>query len=392
MKIGIFTETYTPYISGVVTSISMLKKGLNELGHEVYVFTFNLVSKDEYETDHIIYFDGFNIPIKALENFKLSAVHRKKLKIVEQYDLDIIHIHTEFSMGKLGVICGKKLNIPIVYTFHTLYEDYLPYFSRFLDKHCHKMLMRTLRRIIHPITATSLIKIVPTTKVLNFTSKYGIEGDIRVVPSGIDLEPFSAPLSYAELVSLREENGLDKDEFVFSSVGRVSKEKSLDKVVRAFAKFSKTAKAKLLIVGDGPYHENIKKLVDKLGIASKVIFVGFVKWDEISKYYKIGNIIVNASITETQGLTNIEALASGRPLLVQKDECLADVVVNNYNGIYFDGIDDLVEKMHYCISHKEIFKDMEKNCINSVEKYSKLCYANSALEIYKEAIEKYKVL
>ena len=129
MRIGLFTDQYYPSISGIVTSIKMLYDGLTALGHEVYIFTSydedKIDNNDELNFRNVINIPGKSYPFKDLKDYRFSFKHRKYISMVAPYNLDVIHIHTEFSVGKIGRVSGKKLGIPVVHTFHTLYEDYI---------------------------------------------------------------------------------------------------------------------------------------------------------------------------------------------------------------------------------------------------------------------------
>lgn len=394
MRIGIFTDAYTPAISGVVTSVKMLASGLRSLGHEVYIFTTEptqeYVETDEVEKKYVVRFKGLNLPFKGLSGYRFSfKLNRKANWIKKRYKLDVFHIQTEFSMGKLGIKASKKLNIPCVYTFHTMYEEYLPYISKSIDKHFHNSFFAVLKKIfIAPLNKAARIKIVPTKKVYSHLENYMLTGDIRIVPTGLELEKFQKELPSVERDSLKSKYGLDKDVFTFLFLGRLSNEKSVDIIIHAYSKSQKGKNSRLLIVGDGPAMRDLEELVEKLGMQEQIIFTGFVSWEEIWKYYRIADVFVNASKSETQGLTYIEALASSLPVLVQEDECLEGVVIEEYNGFLFDGEIELAEKMVYILNAREKVKDLKGNCSKSVDKFSKMCYANSVEKIYLDALSK----
>ena len=150
MKIGIFTDSYKPYISGVTTSIEMLKKGLEEQGHDVYIVCLKNNGNVSGYTDgnNIIRINGIPLIKRGLKDFRLSFFNYIKVKTLSKYDFDVIHIHTEFSIGLLGLYYAKKKHVPIVYTIHTLWEDYFEYISKFLAKHAKRQMLWGLKKLL----------------------------------------------------------------------------------------------------------------------------------------------------------------------------------------------------------------------------------------------------
>lgn len=395
MKIGIFTDQYYPSISGVVTSIKMLYDGLSNLGHEVFIFTSfddDMVDNPaELERMNVVNLPGRSYPFKDLKSYKFNFNHKKFVKVIAPYGLDVIHIHTEFNIAKIATVVGKKLNIPIVHTFHTLYEDYLKYVSGWFDRHFHNLMLSSLAKMfIKPVSKASVIEIVPTKKVLDLVGRYFIQGDIRVIPTGIQLERFyKNNFKLDDKRKLREHLKIAPDTFVFSYVGRTSAEKNIELIMSAYSKMKNKDNSVLLIVGGGPELEQLRNYAASLHIADKVIFTGFVEWEYIPLYYQIADIFVNASRSETQGLTYIESLASSIPVLVQKDECIADVVQDYYNGIYFDGEEELTQKMEEIQKAPTTLKKIKANTQKSVAKFSKEQYASNVEGVYLDAIAIY---
>lgn len=392
MKVGIFTDQYYPNISGVVTSIKMLYEGLVNLGHEVFIFTsFDEKTVDqpnELTSANVINLPGRSYPFKNLKDYKYNFRYKHFAKIVLPYELDIIHVHTEFNIAKIARIVCKKLHIPMVHTFHTLYEDYLGYVSPFMDKHFHNIFLSTLAKIfIRPVSRASTIEIVPTKKVLSLVERYYMKGDIRVIPTGIQLERFNkSNVTEQEKENLRQSLNISKDTFVFAYIGRTSGEKNIELIMRAYSKLKSKENSVLLVVGGGPELDDLRAYAKELNLEDKIIFTGFIEWIKIPAYYQIADIFVNASHSETQGLTYIEALASSLPVLVQKDECIEEVVQDYYNGIYFDGEEELTQKMEEIQKAPKTLQRIKGNTEKSVEKYSKEQYAKNIESIYLDAI------
>lgn len=396
MRIGIFTDQYYPNISGVVTSIKMLYDGLQKLGHQVYIFTSfedtKAESCQELRNPNVINLPGKAYPFKELKDYRYTKHPKQQLKLIQPFQLDIIHIHTEFGISKIAKLASKHFHIPIVHTLHTLYEDYLCYVSPFFDKHFHNVMFKTLAKMfIKSLSEVSTIEIVPTYKVLEVANKYYMNGDIRVVPTGIELERFdSLSFTEQELINLKKAYQIPSDAFVFSYIGRTSAEKNIKVILEAFSKMNNNSNCILLIVGGGPQLEELKTLSKTLKIEDKVRFTDFIHLDRIPIFYHMSDVFVNASKSETQGLTYLEALASSLPVLVQKDPCIKNVVEDYYNGIYFDGVEELAEKMDEILKAPTTLKTIKANTRPSVEQYSKENYCKNIEAIYKEAIELYQ--
>jgi len=390
MRVGIFTDQYYPLISGVVTSIKMLKEGLESLGHEVFIFTsFDERTVTELIPDNVINIPGRSYPFKNLKDYRYTFTHRRFIKIVKKYNLDIIHLQTEFNIAKIAKLAHKKLKLPVVHTMHTLWSDYFKYVSPFFDKHFHKLMEKGLRVLfMNTCAKMSEIQIVPTKKVYEQKKKYGLGKEIRIIPTGIELDRFYPNnLDSERIDNLRKELNIN-NEFVFLYIGRTSEEKNIPTLLKSYAK-ANLKNTKFLLVGGGPELEDLKDLARNLKIENDVIFTGLVEWNEIPYYYQLGDVFLNASQSETQGLTYIEALASGLPLLVQKDECIDDVVVDYYNGLFFDGEEELTKKMKEIVKAPDTLKTIKSNTLSSVENYSKEQFTKNILNIYNEAIEMY---
>ena len=322
MKIGIFTDAYSPLVSGVVTSVRMLEVGLTNLGHDVYIITNKVKNSPKDESDHIIRFNGLYIPKKALKDFRLFPVTRRRIKKVLDLELDVLHVHTEFSMGRLARAIARETNTPLVYTVHTMYEDYIHHVTAFGARYFHKSFMKAVKRMINGFVSEAAEIILPTLKVEETMRRYNLHGSFNIIPTGINLTKF-----YKENYAIEDVNALKaklgiNDELVFLFVGRVAHEKSLNVIIDEFSKVAPYKKAKLLIVGDGPAMKDIKKQIEELKLKDKVILTGMVPWSDVGLYYQVGDVFVNASLTETQGLTYIEALAASLPVVVKFYTCL----------------------------------------------------------------------
>lgn len=387
MRIGIFTDGYEPYVSGVTTSIKMLKISLENMGHKVFIVTANL-SNNKFiydEMNRIIYIPGIKTGIYET---KLTSIYSAKaIKIIKSWDLDVIHSQTEFGIGVFSRIAAKQLKLPVVHTYHTLWEDYVYYITHGHFDKISREIVRKISKYFCENQSDELI--VPTEKIKDlFITKYNVTCDINVIPTGIDTTIFEMNEKIKkEVNSIKKKYKIKNDDFVIGAVGRIAKEKSFDKLIETMSKLIKSNyHFKLMIVGDGPDIDNLKKLVKDLKISNNVIFTGKVKYDLIPAYYNLFNIMTSFSTTETQGLTIIEALAASTPVVCINDESFREMVQNKYNGYLFDEPEDFINYVINLKGDNELYETMSVNAKNSIHKYSKEVFASDILKIYHKAI------
>lgn len=387
MRIGIFTDTYPPFINGVSTSISMLEKGLIQKGHEVYIVTVNpenLSYKFENE-ERILRIPG--IPI-GIYDYRLTGIYPlKALNKIKSWELDIIHSHTEFGVGTFARIIAKQYNIPLVHTYHTMYEDYVHYITHGYFDRSSKKIVEYLTKFYCDKTAKELI--VPSKKTYDlFKEKYKIEKNIHIIPTGIDTARFYRERQDKnEICGLRKELNIFDEDFVLLYVGRLAEEKNVEFLLeRQVELIKKHPKLKLMIVGSGPDYEKFIHYAEKLKIIKNVIFTNAVPYDEIPKYYSIADAFVTASTTETQGLTVIEAMSASLPVVCIDDESFNSYIVNGYNGYLFHDEKEYMYFIGKLIFDEERRKTMAKQARSSVEKYSLNFYAEQVLDVYRLAL------
>ena len=193
-----------------------------------------------------------------------------------------------------------------------------------------------------------------------------------------------------EVTKLKEKYH-SQESFVIGTVGRIAKEKSLDKELKAFKNLLKKDNSfKLVIIGDGPELDNLKKLTKELNITEHVIFTGKIKYDLIPTWYHLFDVMSSFSVTETQGLTIIEGLASSLPIVCINDESFKTMVTHNYNGYLFNNDDEFISYILKLKNNPENYQEIALNAKNSIYKYSKEVFASNCLEVYHKAIEKKK--
>jgi 1,2-diacylglycerol 3-alpha-glucosyltransferase len=388
MRIGIFTETYTPYISGLVTSEVMLKKALEKEGHEVYVVTANLESfKYEYnEEERVLKIPG--VPTGIYDSRLTSIYPIQAVNKIRSWKLDVIHSQTEFAIGTFARLLAKQYNIPLVHTYHTMYEDYIHYITKGYFQKSSKKLVEYFTKFYCDTTATELI--VPTNKTYKlFKEKYKFEKNIHIIPTGIEVERFySENVNQKDIQELRKTLKLNKKDFVILFVGRLAEEKNVEFLIESEKVLhNKYKNIKLIIVGDGPDKEKYEELAKKLDLAENIIFTGKASWDDMPYYYHISDVFATASKTETQGLTIIEAMASNVVPVCMKDEAFQSMVTEELNGLFFETKEEYEKQIIRLYENKDELKRFDKQARIQAEHYSSKNYAERVLEVYNRAIK-----
>ncbi|KZL41472.1 glycosyltransferase family 4 protein [Secundilactobacillus collinoides] len=337
MNIGLFTDTYFPQVSGVATSIKILKHELEKQGHRVYIFTTTdpHIERDVYERNI------FRFPSVPFVSFTDRRIAFRGLfhayQIAKELDLDIIHTQTEFSMGWIGKFVARNLKIPCLHTYHTMYEDYLHYVANGkILKPVHVKQM-TLAFCAHLDGV-----VAPSDRVIDKLTGYGVKTPIRVIPTGIVLDQYSQPSD----VDIRGQYGIDADAPLILSLSRLAYEKNIKEVIDGMPKVvAELPKAKLMIVGDGPARADLEKQAKALNLGDHVIFTGEINNDKVAAFYQTADLFASASDSESQGLTYIESLAAGTKIVVKHSPYTDELLSGETLGSTFSSFDEMVDDM-----------------------------------------------
>ncbi|MGL4346106.1 MAG: glycosyltransferase family 4 protein [Cellulosilyticaceae bacterium] len=385
MNIGIFTDTYSPQINGVVSSIVTLEKQLQAQGHNVYIFTVSH-PKAEPAPGHVYRLPS--MPFVFLKDHRVGLLYSTKIvRQIKKLKLDLILSQTEFSLGFFAKLTSKKLHIPIIHTYHTMYEEYMHYVSKGVEL-SPELARKYSKKFCNSVNGV----VAPTEKTKNLLEGYGVKTPIRVIPTGIDFSPFNPDLySESEITALKEQFGIPTDAPIILFVGRVAKEKSIDVLINALGLLTQhIPHAHLVIVGDGPEKSALQNQAHTLGVQNNITFTGLQPWATIGKFYQLGDVFVSASVTETQGLTFIEAMAAKLPVLAKYDDSIKDVVINDYNGKLFETYEELAKILENILGDTESLQTFSQNAITSVAPLSAEIFGENALAFYDEIITSFE--
>lgn len=389
MRIGLFTDTYTPDINGVVSSIVTLQRELEKNGHDVYVIT-NHKAMTMKKEGNVLRLPG--LELKWLYGYKLSTpYHFSARDEIRKMQLDVIHVHTEFGVGMFGRIVAKYLNIPVVTTYHTMYEDYTHYVNRFEIDEVDKVTKKVVSTFSRSISDSAQAVISPSEKTKETLLKYGVKTPIYVIPTGLNFEKFHPDnIDPAQVQEIRRQYGIQEDERLIVFVGRIAQEKSIEIPIEGF-RYVSDAKIKLMIVGGGPQLEELQKLVQRYHLEQQVIFTDKKLPEEIPAYYACADCFVSASLTETQGMTYIEALACGLPVFARYDDVLKDLVIEEDSGFLFETPQEFAEKltdfMHRSADERKAFS---RRALSKIVKYDSRVFYSKVLSVYYQAINDFE--
>lgn len=388
MRIALVSDAYTPDINGVVSSVVTLQKALEKLGHTVFIITNHKGMHITME-GNILRLPG--IELKKLYGYKISTpFHISATSEVEKMNLDVMHVHTEFGVGIFGRMAAKSLNIPVVTTYHTNYEDYTHYINLINSKSIDKISKKAVAQFARYISNGAQCVISPSVKTKETLIEYGVYSPVYVIPTGLDFDAFKPQYrDYDKVKAIKKQYGIQDDDHVVVYVGRVANEKSIDIQIKGM-QYVADEKIKLLIVGGGPKLDDLKSLAKSLNLDKRVMFTDSVLNSEIGEYYACGDCFVSASLSETQGLTFIEAMAAHLPVFARYDDVLKELVVEGECGAFFSDEKDFADKINAYFALDEETRVKQKTmAAKIVEKYDSQVFAQKVLDVYRKAIDNY---
>lgn len=382
MNIGLFTDTYFPQLSGVATSIKTLKDALEEQGHNVFIFTTTdpHIKKGTIEPN---VFRFSSIPFVSFTDRRIAfRGFFEATKVAKEVKLDIVHTQTEFALGTIGKYVAHQLKIPAIHTYHTMYEDYLHYVlnGHLLRPYHVKQFTRGYLKNMDGVIA-------PSERVEALLERYGVKIPIRVIPTGVDIKS----MNEADNRDIRAELDIDKDAPVILTLSRIEAEKKIDHILDVMPDIiEEFPKVKLVIAGDGPDVKMLKEHVERLTLEDYVIFTGAIAHEDVGNYYKMADLFVSASDTETQGLTYIEALAAGTQCVVYDTDYTEHVFDDEMYGKIFTTKKEMLADILWYLRQGKI-KIPQDKLENKMDQVSAKHFGLEVYDFYQDVINKYQI-
>ena len=389
MKIAIFAEYYFPYISGVVTHIETLRQVLEAHGHEVLIVTLDPKCTEHYVKGGVLYCPA--IPLKRIYGYGIAnPLNLKRLRVVKAFDPDILHIHTEFTMGLFGQFAARKLKKPVVYTLHTMYDDYLFYVAK--HKAGQKMMKPAAHLYIRKMANKATEVIGPSLKVVEYLRRCGVERHVNVIPNIVDTSAFLAKnVSRQQVDKVRAELGIRAGDTALCFVGRLGGEKSLDVLISWFCEsFRGDGRFKLFIIGEGPEHQKLEGLVRQYHAAEQVRLLGGIEHSALPPYYHACDAFATASLSEMNSISMLEAMASGLYVLQRLDLYNKDQIAPGVSGDFFSTREGFAALCREQAALSGVQKAARRAGVEAESrKYGKGEFAHRVLDVYQRAAAEY---
>ena len=375
LHIAHFTNTYLPNINGVARSVSTFRKALTAAGHNVFVFAQE--AGDYVDEDPFIFrYPGVNIP-KFNYSLTMPASHFVST-LLPSLKLDVIHSNHPVLLGNVALSKAEELNVPLVFTFHTQYDEYshyVPFNQGFVKGVIAEWLVRYLQRCHHIVT--------PSDGIHEILLESGVRGPITTVPTGIDLAPFQS----GDGEAVRRQLGWS-DVRVLVSAGRLASEKNWVTLLHAVAAvMGERPDVRLVLLGDGPQRRELEALTEQLNIAKQVHFTGVVPFDRMPDYLRAADLFCFASVTETQGLVTMEAMAAGLPVVAVDAVGTDDIVTHGKEGLLTtNDADALAAAIGRVLDDDDLRADLAANGAAHAQRLDMMHQADRMVAVYRQAM------
>ena len=375
LRIALISNNYTPYSGGVVSSINAQVATLQEEGHLVRVITLDFLGNKHTDPDYVV-------RLRTLTKFRAKQNHYAipcfmvtQLKgIITRMNADIVHVHHPFLLGSKGLEVARIQGIPVVFTYHTLYEEYAHYVP--LPAIISKPL---IRKLVRQFCCTADAIIVPSPSIVDYLRKQNINTIVKCIPS--PLQPWFQDIPYTELT--RSAN----DPVKLLSVLRFTKEKNVSFLLDVLNQLDE--RFTLTLIGYGAEYENLRSYAyDHLQLSEKQLqFVLKPPREQLINYYRDADLFLFPSRTDTQGLVLLEAMACSTPVIAVMGPGQRDLIQNNKNGMLITTEQEMIRAITHLAQHKETYSCMQKEAWRTAQNFLSEQFREQLLAVYRQVID-----
>jgi len=382
VHIAFFTNFYLPVVNGVVRSVESFREALTRRGNNVFVFA---QSDGDYkdEAPFIFRYPSLPLPTKV-EVPAAIPVSPFVDQLLPSLKLDVIHTHHPVLLGQTAIRKAEELSLPLVFTFHTQYREYTHYFplpqeaiQDFLKNAVQTWLKDYMRKCQHVVVPSESMKEI-------LTRDYGLQDRYTVIPTGIDMEPYRS----GDGSDLRARRNWQDDK-VLISIGRLAPEKNWETLLRAAAiVYRDRSDLHVVLIGDGPDKAALQDLAAELDIAERVTFTGELPFSQIPSYLKAADLFGFTSVTETQGLVTMEAMAAGLPVVAVDGSGTRDIVDNGEQGFLVpNDAKALAASITKLLESPERMAHFSANALEKAKTFDVNYLAKKLIGVYEQAIQ-----
>ena len=378
MKICMMTNTYLPHVGGVARSVSTFVDEYRRLGHEVLVVAPNLPGRTSRRVEAVVE------RVAAIQNFNgsdfsvrlpLAATLSSRL---DEFKADIVHAHHPFLLGDTALRFALNRNIPVVFTHHTKYEDYVHYmpFSSPALRRAAMALPTEYANLCDGVIA-------PSDSIASLIKRRGVKTPVAVVPTGIDTKSFGK----GDGARFRRKFKLPAKAFVVGHVGRLAPEKNLPYLAESVALFlKKNPTAWFLVVGGGPSEDKLREIFKKHGVDSRLVLAGSHTGASLHDAYNAMDVFAFSSRSETQGLVIAEAMAAGAPVVALNASGVREVVDHGKNGFLLSPTArpaEFAKQLQRLAANPKQLKQFSAAAVKTADDFSREHCAQRAIEFYE---------
>lgn len=375
------SDVYFPRINGVSTSIQTFKSEFERAGHEVILIAPQYNSLETQE-ESVIRIKSRTIPFDPEDRMMSSSCIRKMIPALKKSRFDVIHIQTPFVAHYCGVKIARSLNIPCVITYHTLFEEYLYHYIPLVPKQALRFFAR---RFSTSQCNQAQGVVAPSSIIVKLLKNYGVVNKINIIPTGINYSHFKN----GNAENFKTQFNIDKNKKILLNVSRVAFEKNIGLLLEMVAKVKQLIPEVILIIaGEGPAKNTYIEQVKKLQLDKHVIFVGYLdRTSELIDCYHAADIFVFSSLTETQGLVLLEAMASGVPVISVAAMGTHDILEQCEGALITDGtIDDFSNKVVSLLTDQHKYINTKHAAIEYSKMWDSTLMAEKMISFYREII------
>jgi glycosyltransferase involved in cell wall biosynthesis len=395
MKIVMTTDTFWPRVNGVTVAIDTFRRELRRLGHTVYIFAPRYPAEWSGfavpDDDQVFRFPSFSFPLSPEDRLGYPTVRLRIRRLLEELQPDVVHSHSEFTIGFGGKSYCVRNSVPHVMTCHTYWENYIttyvPIIPAFVARAVASTWSRSDYRLVDYLT-------VPSQWLSELIASYDIQPPIAVIPNGINPEEFHMEPAEREAAAARfaaKVPGLDGKR-VLLYAGRLAKEKNIDFLLEVMLRVRESCPETVLVIaGRGPHDASLRETVAEKGLSNNVRFAGYLDRKELSYAHSISEAFVFASKTETQGLVLIEAMMCRSPVVTVTSPGTSEVMAEQKGGYLVDeDVTEFTDKVLLLLNDRELHERKREEAWETAQTWTAAKMTEKLVEVYEKAIQNRK--